>query len=376
MRILQFISSSGFYGAENVVLQLALSLEKLGVEPIVGVVRNTHNPRLELLEKSRQHGINATSFVCRGKIDYQLVRRLREFIVAEQVDVVHSHGYKSNFYAYVSSLGLPVSLVSTCHNWIDNEYKMKIYSKLDRFILRRFSHVVAVSSQVVEQLLINKVSPEKVQKINNGIDVSMFYGTAPESGLERGFGINAKDVVVGTVGRISEEKGHRFLLGAFNVVKNSFPGLRLLIVGDGPLKTALEREFSDHDIIFTGNRHDVPEMYRLMDIFVLPSLTEGLPMVLLEAMASGKAVVATRVGEIPSVVSEGKSGLLVNPGSEKELSKALETLLSSPMFAGVLGVEASKLVNEKYSSMLMTQAYLKVYEKVVQQKSQGNNNKV
>ena len=367
MRILQFISSSGFFGAENVVLQLASSLVQLGIDVTVGVVLNTGNPHLELLEECRRRKINALPFTCRGKIDYQLVKNLREFISSERIDILHSHGYKSNIYAWLTSIGLPVGLVSTCHNWIDNDQKMKLYSKLDRFILKKFNQIIAVSSQVAEQLLLSKISSDKVQRINNGIDINVFFDAEPDHRLKSEFGIMEGEVVIGSVGRVSEEKGHRFLLNAFKMLKNSYANVKLIIVGDGPLKAALEEEYSDLDVIFAGNRRDIAEMYQLMDIFVLPSLMEGLPMVLLESMASGKAVVASRVGEIPSVVNDAESGLLVSPESEKELYEALTRLLLSPQFTEKLGQSASSVVRKKFSSLSMGQAYVHVYKKVIRQ---------
>jgi glycosyltransferase involved in cell wall biosynthesis len=361
MRILQFISSTGFFGAENVVLQLALSLKKLEVDTTVGIVLNTRNPCIDLLDAALQNEIAGVSFKCRGKIDYQLVRDLRRFLKERQIDVIHSHGYKSNIYAFLAAMGLPVKLVSTCHNWIEPDKKMKFYSSLDRFVLKRFDQIAAVSLQVAERLRQSKIDPAKIQKIDNGIDVEVFYPRDPNPGLLEEFKIAGGQLVIGSVGRMSEEKGHRYLIEAFRILKGEFPGIKLILVGDGPLKEELESSYAGPDIIFAGNRRDIPEIYSIMDIFVLPSLTEGLPMVLLESMASGRAVIASRVGEIDSVVNDNVSGLLVTPGSVNELSESLAKLLLSPDLLNKLGCEASRTVLKKYSSESMGRAYLDIY---------------
>jgi glycosyltransferase involved in cell wall biosynthesis len=371
MRILQFISSSGFFGAENVVLQLAVSLDKLGADITVGVFNNSRNPHLELFEECHAKKIKTKSFNCRGRIDFAFVRTLREFVIDGNIDIIHSHGYKSNIYAYLATMGAPVHRIATCHNWIGSDPKMKFYAKLDRFILRKFSHIIAVSSQVSQQLLLSRVRPDKVQFINNGIDTDVFFDAAPASALINEFGVTAENHVIVTVGRISEEKGHVFLLKAFKEISSSCPGVKLLIVGDGPLRQKLESEFAGPNIIFTGNRRDVAEIYRLMDIFVLPSLTEGLPMVLLEAMSSGKAVVASRVGEIPAVVEKNNVGVLVAPGSEMELQHAISRLLDSPVSLKESGVNAREVVKEKYSAKAMGQAYFKVYKAVTRTAPRG-----
>jgi glycosyltransferase involved in cell wall biosynthesis len=371
MRILQFISSSGFFGAENVVLQLAISLGKLGVDITVGVFHNSRNPHLELLEECHAKKIKTRRFYCRGRVDFAFVRTLRKFVLDADIDIIHSHGYKSNIYAYLAAIGIPVHRIATCHNWIGNDPKMKFYATLDRFILRKFSHVIAVSSQVSEQLLLSMIRPDKVQLISNGIDTDVFFDAAPPSSLIDEFGLTGENHIIGTVGRISEEKGHVFLLKAFREISSSCPGVKLMIVGDGPLRQKLQSEFAGPNIIFTGNRRDVAEIYRLMDIFVLPSLTEGLPMVLLEAMASGKAVIASRVGEIPAVVEKNNVGVLVAPGSEAELQHAISRLLDSPVNLKKIGINARAVVKEKYSAEAMGQAYFKVYEAVAHTTPRG-----
>jgi glycosyltransferase involved in cell wall biosynthesis len=139
----------------------------------------------------------------------------------------------------------------------------------------------------------------------------------------------------------------------------------LLIVGDGPLMENLQKEADRLPIIFTGIRKDMPRIYSAMDIFVLPSLIEGLPMALLEAMASKKPIVATRVGAIPQVIQDGHSGYLIDPGDTEGLAIAIMGLLADPQKAGKMAGNAYKVVREHYSSQKMAKEYEQVYREVL-----------
>jgi len=141
MKVLQLISSSGFFGAENVLVQLAEALSRQdGITVVAGVIENSRNPHLEVAEESRKQGIEAVVFPCDGRFDQDqtTVRSSRRCIRGKRIDVIHSHGYKSNIFAALVSLNLPVALVSTCHNWLGDHPKMRLYAVLDRFFLPRF----------------------------------------------------------------------------------------------------------------------------------------------------------------------------------------------------------------------------------------------
>jgi glycosyltransferase involved in cell wall biosynthesis len=203
---------------------------------------------------------------------------------------------------------------------LGEDLKMKLYARLDKSLLNRFDKVVAVSDTVKQEILNRNISSTRVLTIPNGIDVDRFNSRKRPDTLKREFGIDHNCRIIGTVGRLSEEKGHSHLLHAAEKVLRTCPDVVFLIVGDGPLREDLQDKAlqlaqggSVNPFLFTGVRNDMEEIYSLMDIFVLPSLTEGLPMVLLEAMAAQKPVVATKVGAVPGVIDDGHSGLLISP---------------------------------------------------------------
>ncbi|WP_163337117.1 glycosyltransferase family 4 protein [Desulfopila sp. IMCC35008] len=366
MKILQLISSLGYFGAENVLVQLANELHKdSSCEVIAGIIENLGSPHVEVASECSKRGITSVCFPCSRKIDLKTILNLRQYIKDSNIDIIHSHGYKSNLYSFFSTFGLRVGLIATCHNWIEQSPKMKVYSVLDRIFLKRFAHIVAVSDEVQNTLSRNNIPPRKVSIIKNGIDLERFNNIDASLLLRKDLAIPDHHVVIGTVGRISKEKGHIHLLRVFKALKKQLPETTLLIIGSGQLKDELQAEFSDQSIIFTGLRNDIPELYQAMDIFVLPSLTEGLPMVLLEAMSSRLPVVATNVGQIPFVIKENDTGLMVPPGDEKELERNLLKLALDQETRKSMGVNGYARVKESFSSVRMTQEYKNIYQTVL-----------
>ena len=378
MRVLHLISSVGFFGAENVLIQLAKELRQTEFTPVVGVIKNLYNPHLEILEEAKRHNLPFAVFPCNSKLDPKTFFLIRSFLEKEKISIIHTHGYKSNFYALAAGFGKNVRRVTTCHNWLGDVPKMRFYARLDKFLLNRFDRVIAVSDTVKQEILESNISPLKVLRIFNGVDIHRFNNKGKADNIKRELGIDERYKIVGTVGRLSEEKGHLHLLDAAKEVLRKYPKVVFLIVGDGPMRQVLkgkcsklaeveytERAFSKTTFVFAGIRNDMPAIYSLMDVFILPSIKEGLPMVLLEAMASQKPVVATHVGAMPTVIEHGISGLLIQPRDAKGLAEAIIALLKKPEKADQLARNGRMRVEQEFSSKKMAERYAEVYQDLV-----------
>jgi glycosyltransferase involved in cell wall biosynthesis len=369
MKILQLISSSGFFGSENVMIQLSRELRSRGFEPVVGVFDNRRQSHLEAAEVARGNRFRVEVFACRGKVDPRTLLRIRRFLRGEHVEILHTHGYKSNLYGLWASVGMEIGRVATCHNWLGEDLKMRMYARLDKMFLRRFDRVIAVSDSIREQLSKVRMAPGKMVMIHNGIDLKRFECSAEARKVREELGIPEGCKVIGSVGRLSAEKGHCYLIQAAQELLSHDRNLFVLIIGDGPLRGALEKGVAEKrglgsNILFTGTRRDIERIYSAMDVFVLPSLTEGLPMALLEAAAAGKAVVATRVGGIPTIIEHGRSGLLVKPGDAKGLAKAIQEILADPDMGRRMARNAYEAVKGSFSAEMMADRYVEVYEEV------------
>jgi glycosyltransferase involved in cell wall biosynthesis len=329
------------------------------------VFNNIHNPHLEVAEVAQTKNLEVTIFPCKGKYDVKAIYRLKRFIKQRGITIIHSHGYKSNFYGFAAADTQKVRRVTTCHNWLGADSKMRFYAWLDKKIVARFDKIIAVSQTIHQELLRQRIPANKITIIPNGISLNRYHNSKIADQLREEFSITKDCKVIGTVGRLSAEKGQTHLLRAVEKVLSRYPKIVVLIVGDGPLRQQLEAEASTIPAIFTGMRDDMPDLYSLMDIFVLPSLTEGLPMALLEAMAARKPIVATSVGEVPHVLKEGKAGILVPPGNPDALADALLSLLTNEVKALDFVRNSSHEVEEHYGSEKMAERYIAVYEELL-----------
>jgi glycosyltransferase involved in cell wall biosynthesis len=377
--VLQLISSSGFYGADNVLVELSKQLKKTDFKPIVGVFNNLYNPHLEIAKAAESFDLPVHIFPCRGKLDHRTILLLRQFHQKQNIGLIHAHGYKTNFYVLASSIGKTVPRITTCHNWLGDDSKMRFYAWLDKTLLKRFDKVVAVSDPVMQEIRRHGIKSGRAVKILNGIDVEKFSKQGSGESFRSEFGIPENAVVIGTVGRLAEEKGHSLLLDAALRIVRHHPNVVFIFIGDGPLRRDLETKagevsnrlerskndrIADH-FIFAGVRDDMPEMYGIMDFFILPSMNEGLPMVLLEAMASGKPIIATSVGAIPKVLDGGRHGVLIQPDDRKELEDAMLGLLGNPHRARKLGERARERAVKDFSSKSMADKYIEIYKELL-----------
>ena len=366
MKILQLISSGGMYGAENVVLALARELREMGHSSYVAIFENAHCPRNEVAEEFEAQGIKVIRIPCRGRWDRKTVHSIRSAIKANEIELIHSHGYKADVYGYFAARRLNIPLVATCHLWTGHNLLVRAYDYIDIRILRRFDAVVAVSDAIAEQGRRSGIDPGKIAVIDNGIDISRYQ---PRASSPRKT-VPTEQLTIGTVGRLVPQKGITYFLQAAAEILKEFPEARFSIVGDGPDRQPLEqyaRQLGICDsVLFLGSRSDMPEVYASMDIFVLASTNEGLPMVLLEALASGKAVVATDVGAVSKVIIPGQTGLLVAPADARGLSQAVLSLVRNPALRHDLATSGASLVSDHFSCGAMARKYKGVYEHLVE----------
>lgn len=369
--ILYLCSSLGMFGGENVLISLGKEMRQSEFVPVIGVLRNSQNPHTEIANVAANNQIDHAIFPCSGRLDFKTIFLIRNYVLHHGIKIIHTHDFKSDFYGYFVSTLNRIPIMATCHNWISSDRKVSIYNHIDQFLLKYFDNVVAVSPSVNSILLGKHVSPEKIKIIPNGICLDSYNNCNKryENDLRREFRIPIDCRIVGAVGRLSPEKGFTNLLRAATDVLKEYPSTYFMIVGDGPQKGELYDLASAvgirENVVFTGIRNDMPEIYSLFDIFVIASFTEGLPMVLLEAMASHVPVIATKVGAIPQVLDHGVSGLLVEPGNIERLQEAMKLLLRNKEQAKSFARKAYERVSANFSSKVMANQYLDVYRRLL-----------
>jgi glycosyltransferase involved in cell wall biosynthesis len=372
MNILHLISSAGFYGAENVVAALARELRQTGHDVHIGVFENAHSAHQDVAAQFEARGASVVRIACRGRVDRAAAKSIRELIARERIEIVHCHGYKADIYGYLAARRLNTLQVSTSHLWTRETQAVRLYEFLDAIVLRRFDAVVAVSQRIGEDLRDAGVPSKRISIIDNGIDLARF--ASGNAALAREIGKGAK-LLIGTAGRLVPQKGLDYFLAAAQPLLKEFPNLLFAIVGDGPDRQALQQRAGqlgiENRVFFTGARVDMADVYASLDIFVLASIDEGMPMVLLEAMASGLPAVATRVGAIPKIIDVGETGLLVPPGDPASLTDALRALILDRALRDRLAAGGKRRICQEFSSQAMAQRYSALYRKLLAQKTAG-----
>jgi glycosyltransferase involved in cell wall biosynthesis len=363
MKILHLVSSGGYYGKESVIINLCSALEKLGYSTEVGAFLNSKAPNDEVVTRSQRQNLRATTFACRGRVDLRTVRTIRDHILLHQIDLVHTHDTKSDLYGYLAARWAGRPLFATCHLWFSSNIRHAIYSATDRFALRHFDGVIGVSTPIVSTLHKSRVAHCKVEVIANGIDFSPFLSVEDARSI-REFG---SDLTIGIVGRLARQKGHPILFAAARGILEKFPGAKFVVVGGGPDRKQLEALAHElgiaASVYFAGYRDDMPTVYAGLDLMVMPSLNEGLPMTLLEAMAARRAIVASAVGAVPEVIEHGQTGLLVEPGNAADLEREMLLLLNDASFRNRIAQNA-RLSVSRFSSERMARNYLDFYRRM------------
>ena len=333
--------------------RLADELKRLGV-PVLVIDERRHNP-------------------------LQILLALIRFLRVHPQDVVHTHRNKDNFLGAVAAklVGVPC-VIRTVHGRAEpmrgwQRAKYRAYEALDGIALRRIAdRIIAVSRSVAETLESAGCAQPSIVQIANGIHVGQLRrGRAPEL-VRHELGVGPGVPFIGTVGRLSPVKGHIHFLRAARLILDREPATRFLVVGDGPLRSQLvaeaERLRIDRACVFTGSRTDVRDLLGALDIFVLPSLDEGIPLALLEAMALGTPAVASAVGGVPEILTNRATGMLVPPGNENALADACLELLRDAALADAVGTRAMSLVEQRFSHERNGQAIADLYREVTAQR--------
>lgn len=364
-RIAHVVTSLEVGGLERVVVDLIRHLDPRRFESVVYCLVTDGALAAEIREVAR--GI----FVMHKRPGraFTLPLRLAHAFRTRGVDIVHAHNFGPLLYGSVAGrLAGNRPVVYTLHG--PEAALRRDYRRLDRFGL--VDRVVAVSDHVREVVLdTTRIDPARVSTIHNGIDVGAYSGGGGgvRERMRESLGLGPGQHAVGVVARLTHEKAHDRLLDAFAAVAGEREDVRLFLVGDGPLRSALEAKSRALGIAplvsFLGTRGDVSALLRAFDLFVLPSRIEGLGITLLEAMAAGLGVVASAVGGIPEIV-DGETGRLVPPDDAGALAGAMGWMLDHPAECAAMGGRGRARVESRFSLEAMVAGYERVYDSLRQ----------
>lgn len=373
--ILQLHSSAGLYGAESVILSLSKALKQTKYSSIVGCLIDSYKMKPELGKEAEDSGLDVEYFPMKFKLDPFVIRKIGKAIHQRNIQLIHAHGYKSNILGIIASKIYRIPIITTNHLHPPmpiEDKKLQFYSKIDvYFTMKRLDKIVAVSDEIRDKLISEGLIESKIIVIENGIEIDK-YNTLDEFdklAYKKSLKIDPNSFVIGTLGRLTPQKGHVFLLEAAKKVLSKNMPVMFLIVGDGHLKDYLEAYAKNlgisENIKFLGFRKDISSLLKIMDIFVMSSIDEGLPMAMLEAMAARTPVIVTSVGDIPKVIKDNENGILVEPRKNDILAEKIIYLLNNEQKRKEFSEKAFKTAVNNYSNEAMCKEYLKVYEEIL-----------
>jgi L-malate glycosyltransferase len=359
-------------GAEVQLAILLRSLAKIADLEVSAVLLNAG----WLAEELRDAGIKTHIIREAERNPMSIVRELSDYFRRERIDILHTHKYKDNILGALASIHQRIPYrVRTIHGASEPfaesvpALKMSVYEMVDGAVNRWAVDRLLAVSFALKDPLAQRFGVDKVVCIHNAVDVSRIRVTRNLADLRNELGLNQDDFVVGTMGRLVPVKGLEVFLRAARLIKDLRKRAKFIIAGDGPLASQLQTLAHQyglaHDVIFLGHRNDGHDVLGLTDLFVLPSLSEGIPMVLLEALALARPVVASRVGGIPEVVEHEVSGLLVPAGKEDDLARGCLRVMDDAALAQRLGCAGRKRVEKAFSAEVMAENVANVYRTLI-----------
>ena len=358
--VLHLCESSATGGAESVLISLAEGLDRNRYRSLVCLLSEgwlkgeLDRRRIETVVIPQPHSF-----------DPLWLFRASRLLKDRDIDVMHSHEFATNVYACALSRMTGIPLVATVHG--KNYYGDKLRRRVAYRYVARHSTMVAVSNDL-RRFMTERVGipPDDIRVVHNGIDLGRYKAQHRCNAVREELRLGDDQRVIGTVGNLFAVKGHSYLLQACQIVRRVFPDFVLLVAGEGDQLDNLRREAADlgiaGNIRFLGFRDDVPTLLQAMEVFVLPSLSEGLPLCVLEALALEKPVVATNVGGVAEIVDEGVTGYLVPPKDPKALAERTLLLLGNPRIAASMGQAGRRKVEEAFRLETMVRDYQLLYE--------------
>ena len=345
-------------GPDKTILVSAKQHNKERFNIIVVYLKGEDDTGFKITGMAKDMGLNFVEVNEKGKIDIKSINKINHLIKEHNIDILHAHDYKTDvFGCFLSKMNRGLILLTTAHGWIDfGPIKQRFYNWLDFQAIKRFHKVIAVCEANKEKLIKHGVDPNKITVIYNAIDVDEWKEYKGEEDIRRELLLKEDTPLVGAIGRISSEKGLDTLLESAVLVIKEVPEVRFLIAGKGEgeeeenrLKSYAKHLGIEKNIVFLGHRSDAKNIYNSLDVFALPSLTEGLANTLLEAQAMAKPVVATDVGGNGDVIIDGLNGFLLQPQDASKLSEKIVYLLKNKDAAKEMGKQGRQIICEKFS---------------------------
>ena len=364
-------------GPDKTILLSAEQHDRERVEVVVAYVRDTSDYEFRIAEKAQAKRLTFYEIEERAKLDLRVVQTLSEIVLRHDINLIHAHDYKSDFFAYLLRWKLRQrrpAVISTMHGWALPGLRGRIFWRLDLLLMRRFDHVIAVSHATKEEMVVAGVPPGLISVIHNGIDTATWSQRQVNLSMRHALGLSNAFPIIGYVGRISPEKDMENWLRAAALVTREYRTAQFVIVGEGrndnlshELKNLADALGIGSRVHFLGYREDLPSIYATFDLFFLSSRREGICNSLLEAMAMGIPIVATDVGGTKELIADGQTGYLLSEGDVEGMARVLLAFIRDESLRKNVGSAARKHIEDKFSFASRLKCIETLYERIIDQ---------
>ena len=356
-------------GPDKTILRSAALLDSSRYRTIAAYLHPAGDTGIESLRgTAARFGMDMHAIPERGPIDLRAVRLLRDLCKRMHVDIWHAHDYKTDILGQLIRRSHPMKLVTTMHGFTGETWRTRLYAKLSHQALRAYDRVLAVSPQLMRYAAECGIHPDNLRHVPNGIDLAEYKRKQPRDQAKYALGLARDEHAIAVVARFSLEKGVDRAIRLFAQIHQQRPGTRLHLIGDGPQREALESLVHDLGLTYCvrwwGWQKDTRPVLEAMDTLVVPSHTEGLPNVVLEAMAIGLPIAATQVGAVPDALNNGECGVLLAEAEDAWADQILP-LIDLPLVRERLLCAAWMRVNQQYDFRQRMQRVESVYQELL-----------
>ncbi len=364
MRVTHIFKATGLSGAEAHIVTLSVALQDEGFEPRLLVLIEPGRPPTALFEAAQAKGVPYDVVPIAHHLDFAVVQKIVPLLNSSRVQIAHTHMFHGDLFGTLAARLAGLTVVQSRHN--DDKFRRAWAVRLLMRALAAQAKTVITTSDSLASFVrdVESVPDSKIARIHYGLDPATVTMRVRPGALRGELGIGSGVRLIGAVGRLTEQKGLRYLIEAFARVRGLAPDARLVIAGDGPLRGMLEAQAAPlgEAVRFLGWRNDVPSVMADLDVLCVPSLWEGFGLVTLEAMALSKPIVASHVSALPEIVVHGETGLLVPPADSAALADSITPLLTEPARAQAMGERGRMRLEKEFTVQRMAQQHAAVYK--------------
>lgn len=365
--LVHVISADDVFGPEKTTINECKQLNQQGWNCIIVNIWSEEDTPIKA--KILDAGIEYHCLISTSKLDLSLISRLKALLISTECKLLHSHGYKADLFSYLAARNSNIAMVTSVHGWTSEDFKVRLYEKLQAFIWRFYDRVFAVSDGYRVTALNKNVPESKLRLLYNGIIYSASDKTTDKHQAKQSLGINPETVAVGIVGRLSIEKGHEMFLDVAAKCLKLNKKVSFVIIGDGVELETLQQQVAKEDIsdnvVFLGHIDNMDSVYAALDIVAICSYREGLPNALLEAMLNYIPVVSIKVGGVPEVVADNQGGILIEGRNVQAFSDAVLSLANDEDYRNKLGEIGHNRIKNNFTFERRMDSVIEHYKELI-----------